>query len=178
MHTVHIIDLTGDTDDLTGDTDDLTGDTDDLTGDDYEQLIGDPQLYTMEELAGFFWTSVDGARVCWVRNNETVEHLSSMFSVEARDVVRLNKHLYSGLTSRARLYEGTILALNNKGKECLQPQVDPREPSWFEQKTHAQKIAKKLRTFTGRGHRLGGHKKRPRGSTEAARAFLKRKTST
>ena len=164
MHTVDIIDLTGD-------TDDLTGDTDDLTGDDYEQLIGDPDLYTKEELAGFFWTSVDGARVCWVRNNETVEHLSSMLSIEARDVVRLNKNLYSGLTSRARLYEGTILALNDKGKECLEPHV-----SWFERK--CPKRPKKLRTFTGRGCRLGGHKKRPRGSTEAARAFLKRKTST
>ena len=96
-------------------------------------------------------------------NNDQIKDL-----VNPQRVLKLNSEWYDGLTVNKRLQKGTLLAMNQEGFELVNSGHD--EISWFE-----RKLKRKSVSFTGTSKKIGGARKRPRGSTEAAQAYLKRK---
>ena len=125
-----------------------------------------PVLDSEEALAGREWMGVYGEHLRWANNNDQIKDLAN-----PKRVLNLNKKWYDGLTLNKRLQKGTLLAMNQEGFDLVDG--DPAPPSWFEQTKLSMRPT--ITAFTGTSKKIGGCRKRPRGSTEAAKAYLKRK---
>ena len=117
--------------------------------------VGDTNV----RLQGRHFLTGSGAHVMWAMNNERLRNLTGhgelgeLGDLVVPDVVlRLNAEFYPGLTLAGKLKEGTILALNEKGKVFIEERgrlrlrLPPR--TW--------------RPFSGEGNKIGGSPLSPR----------------
>ena len=138
-----------------------------------------PVLDSETSLAGEEWMNADGAHLRWANNDEQIKDLPN-----PHRVLKLNKVWYGGLTLKKRLHKGTLLAMNQEGFYLVQSarrsdfDSEPSrevQPSWIDTKLQANRRNRRTFRTRGKGKVLGGHKRRPRGLTDGARAYLKRR---